>query len=93
MSTTTFTKEDAQLLIEEATDKGSALEQMIRLGVSYKEAEGYWKVFGSRKVTQGFKAQFFNRLREGKLEGEELDAYIKEHGSDNDYKQKTVARN
>lgn len=77
-------------VVKSAASKGEALENLIREGVSFKDAESAWKKFGSKKVTQGFKAQFFARLREGKLEGEELDAYIKEHGSENDYRQKSI---
>ena len=45
--------------------KGAALEHMIREGISYKDAEVYWKAHGARTKSTGFRADFYSALSGG----------------------------
>jgi len=77
---------EAKDIIESAKDKGEAVEQMIIAGASFKEALGYWKDLGANKNSRGFKPQFYAYLREGIKSAEEVDNFVKENGSENDYR-------
>ena len=82
-----FTKDDAQVLVDTAANKGEAIEEMIRKGCNFKEALGYWKVFGAKAASRGFKGLFFNKLKDGVMTEDEVKAFITEFGSENDLRQ------
>lgn len=70
----------------EGKSKGEVIEAVIMAGSSYKDAEKYWKENGSRTVATGFRAAFYDRLKEGDMKRDDVKAMCKEEGSKNDAK-------
>ena len=72
--------------------KGAAMEHMIVAGVSYKDAEKYWKDHGARTKSTGFRADFYAALVDGAELTDKVNLlqFMKQNGaSANDTKQYT----
>jgi len=74
------------ITLDNDSNKGEAIEALIKAGCSFKDSLGYWKEYGANKNARGFKPKFYAYLREGVKSAEEVDAFVKENGSDNDYR-------
>ncbi len=85
-----LTKEQIIERVELAGSKGDAIEILIREGVGYKEAEKAWKEHGSKTVSRGFKPKIYAYLREDVRTVEEVERFIKDNGSPNDLRWKSL---
>ncbi len=77
-------------IVTSSSDKGEAIERLINSGCSFKDSLLYWKEYGAKANARGFKPKFYAYLREGIKSGEEVDCFVKENGSPNDYKYLTL---
>jgi len=77
---------EAEEIVTTATDKGDAIEKLIGAGASFADSLKYWKEYGANKNARGFKPKFYAYLREGIRSKSEVDMFVKENGSDNDYR-------
>lgn len=73
-----------------AANKGEAIEQMITNGCSFKDSLNYWKEYGAKTSSRGFKPTFYAYLREGIKSADEVKEFVTTNGSTNDVKYLSV---
>lgn len=73
----------------EYTNKSDYLEKAIIGGNKIGDALKYWDENLKGEKAGGFRAMFYDALRDGDMNKAEVKAYCEEHGSSNDAKQYT----
>ena len=80
---------DQIAIASNAQNKGQAMEDLIKSGVSFKDAEAIWKEHGAGSKQRGFRALFYKELESHDMSKDEVQAFCEKHGSANDAKQYT----
>lgn len=80
-------KDEYKVIVEAANSKGEAIEELIKAGASFKDALKAWGEFGASTKVSGFRANFYDKLKEGDMDTDEVKAFCEEFGSVNNKKQ------
>ena len=68
-----------QTISIEGMNKGEAMEALIKGGISFKDAEVYWKDNGAKKG--GFRAKYYEECLKRSFDKDSFIAFAKESGA------------